>query len=43
MICPSCGAKHNFDMKEIQKGKPWRVKCATCGFNDEEGAFDEKA
>ncbi len=41
MICPKCGEKHNFDMKEIQKGKPWRVKCARCGFNDSETEFND--
>lgn len=40
MTCPKCGEKHNFDMKEIQKGKPWMVKCATCGFNGSEREFE---
>jgi len=40
MICPKCGEKHNFDMKEIQTGKPWLVTCATCGFNGSETEFE---
>ncbi len=41
LICPNCGETKNFDLKEIQKGKSWWVKCDTCGFNGLESGFTE--
>ena len=29
--CEKCGNADNFDWEEIQKGKPWLVKCLECG------------
>ena len=29
--CEKCGNADNFDWQEIQKGKPWLVKCLECG------------
>ena len=29
--CDKCGNADNFDWEEIQKGKPWLVKCLDCG------------
>lgn len=35
--CPKCGNADNFEWEEIQKNKPWLIKCLECGHSWIEG------